>query len=37
MGLLDDLLRQVGTLHGSPGQSAAGGASNFLALNEAFC
>lgn len=35
MGLLDDLLKQIGTLHGSPGQAAAGGASIFSTLNDA--
>lgn len=35
MGLLDDLLKQVGTVPGSTGQATAGGANIFSKLNDA--
>jgi uncharacterized protein YidB (DUF937 family) len=35
MGLLDDLLKQVGTLSGGSSQAPAGGAGIFSTLNEA--
>jgi uncharacterized protein YidB (DUF937 family) len=35
MGLLDDLLKQVGTVPGSIGQATAGGANIFSKLNDA--
>ena len=35
MGLLDDLMKQVGAASGGTGEAAAGGATIFSALNEA--
>jgi uncharacterized protein YidB (DUF937 family) len=35
MGLLDDLLKQVGTVPGTTGQATAGGANIFSKLNDA--